>query len=82
VTDPSLSTRFEENRPRLRAVAYRILGSASEVEDAVQEAWLRLTRADADAVDNLVGWLTTVGEQEAQTLLRDQGAPERGAGST
>src|SRR5580698_9002663 len=60
VTDPSLSARFEENRPRLRAVAYRLLGSTGEAEDAVQETWLRITRADSDAVDNLGGWLTTV----------------------
>jgi RNA polymerase sigma factor (sigma-70 family) len=70
VTDPSLSTQFEENRPRLRAVAYRMLGSASEAEDAVQETWLRLTRADADAVDNLSGWLTTVVTHVCLDMLR------------
>jgi RNA polymerase sigma factor (sigma-70 family) len=55
-----LAEQFEQARPHLRAVAYRMLGSASEAEDAVQEAWLRLTRSDAEAIDNLRGWLTTV----------------------
>jgi RNA polymerase sigma factor (sigma-70 family) len=55
-----LARRFEDHRGRLRAVAYRMLGSASEADDAVQEAWLRLSRSDADAVENLGGWLTTV----------------------
>jgi RNA polymerase sigma factor (sigma-70 family) len=60
VTDASLSARFEEHRPRLRAVAYRLLGSASETEDAVQETWLRVAQADTGEPDNLGGWLTTV----------------------
>ncbi|KAA6223825.1 sigma-70 family RNA polymerase sigma factor [Streptomyces albofaciens JCM 4342] len=55
-----LAERFEEQRDRLRAVAYRMLGSPEEADDAVQEAWLRLGRVDADAVDNLGGWLRTV----------------------
>lgn len=55
-----LTRRFEENRPRLRAIAYRMLGSASEAEDAVQEAWLRLSRSDMGDVANLDGWLNTV----------------------
>ncbi|WP_336048509.1 sigma-70 family RNA polymerase sigma factor [Streptomyces sp. CA2R101] len=55
-----LAERFEENRSRLRAVAYRMLGSVSEADDAVQEAWLRLSRSGADGVENLGGWLTTV----------------------
>ncbi|MER7764477.1 sigma-70 family RNA polymerase sigma factor [Streptomyces sp. NPDC097619] len=55
-----LAERFEEHRGHLRAVAYRMLGSVAEAEDAVQEAWLRLDRSDAAAVDNLGGWLTTV----------------------
>jgi RNA polymerase sigma factor (sigma-70 family) len=55
-----LAQRFEEHRPRLTAVAYRMLGSAGEAEDAVQEAWLRLSRTDAEAIENLGGWLTTV----------------------
>ena len=55
-----LVERFEEHRTRLRAVAYRMLGSLSEADDAVQEAWLRLSRSDTSEVDNLGGWLTTV----------------------
>jgi RNA polymerase sigma-70 factor (ECF subfamily) len=55
-----LTERFEVSRPRLRAVAYRMLGSRSEADDAVQETWLRLDRADASAVENLTGWLTTI----------------------
>lgn len=58
--DEYLARRFEENRGRLTAVAYRMLGSNAEADDAVQDAWLRLERADADGVDNLPGWLTTV----------------------
>src|SRR5262247_1705843 len=55
-----LANAFEANRAHLQSVAYRMLGSASEAEDAVQEAWLRLSRSDAEAVNNLGGWLTTV----------------------
>jgi len=55
-----LAERFEEHRTHLRAVAYRMLGSVGDVDDAVQEAWLRLSRADAAEIDNLGGWLTTV----------------------
>lgn len=55
-----LAERFEAHRPRLMAVASRMLGSTGEVEDAVQEAWLRLQRTNADGIDNLAGWLTTV----------------------
>ena len=58
--DERQAERFEEHRPHLRKVAYRMLGSLSEADDAVQEAWLRLSRSDADAVANLGGWLTTV----------------------
>ena len=61
MSDPdSLAAPFEQNRAHLRAVAYRMLGSASEADDAVQEAWLRLSRSDTSGVENLGGWLTTV----------------------
>jgi RNA polymerase sigma factor (sigma-70 family) len=65
-----LIARFEENRPRLRSVAYRMLGSLSEAEDAVQEAWLRLNRTDAGTVENLGGWLTTVVSRVCLDMLR------------
>ena len=55
-----LAERFEENRTHLRAVAYRMLGPLSEADDAVQEAWLRLSRSNTSGVENLRGWLTTV----------------------
>src|SRR5215475_4809518 len=55
-----LAERFEAHRARLRAVAYQTLGSVSEADDAVQEAWLRLSRSDPDTIENLGGWLTTV----------------------
>jgi RNA polymerase sigma factor (sigma-70 family) len=65
-----LAERFEEHRNRLRAVAYRMLGSLSEADDAVQEAWLRLSRTDASGIDNLAGWLTTVVARVSLNLLR------------
>ena len=67
-----LADRFEENRPHLRAVAYRMLGSTAEADDAVQEAWLRLNRVDAGAVDNLSGWLTTVVGRVCLDMLRSR----------
>ena len=67
-----LAERFEANRKRLRAVAYRMLGSLSEAEDAVQEAWLRLSRADASRVENLGGWLTTVVARVCLDMLRSR----------
>ncbi|WP_132188851.1 MULTISPECIES: sigma-70 family RNA polymerase sigma factor [Kribbella] len=67
-----LADRFEEQRPRLRAVAYRMLGSVAEAEDAVQDAWLRLSRADAGRIDNLGGWLTTVVARESLHRLRSR----------
>src|ERR687886_245436 len=90
-----LAARFEEHRPHLRAVAYRLLGSLSEAEDAVQDAWLRLSRSDISGVANLGAWLTTVVARvclnmlQARTSRREEplGAhgPEpsvRGAGGT
>lgn len=65
-----LAQRFEENRPHLRAVAYRMLGSLAEAEDAVQDAWLRLRQSDAEQIDNLGGWLTTVVARECLHMLR------------
>ena len=67
-----LATRFEEHRNRLRAVAYRMLGSLSEADDAVQESWLRLNRADAGEVENLGAWLTTVVGRVSLDMLRTQ----------
>lgn len=67
-----LAQKFEENRPHLRAVAYRMLGSLAEADDAVQEAWLRLNRSDANAIENLGGWLTTVIGHVCLDMLRSR----------
>ena len=67
-----LAERFEANRPRLRAVGYRMLGSLSEADDAVQEAWLRLSGADTSRVENLEGWLTTVVARVCLDMLRSR----------
>jgi RNA polymerase sigma-70 factor, ECF subfamily len=67
-----LAERFEEHRTHLRAVAYRMLGSVSEADDAVQEAWLRLSRSDTSAVENLRGWLTTVVARVCLNVLRSR----------
>jgi RNA polymerase sigma factor (sigma-70 family) len=67
-----LAERFEEHRTRLRAVAYRMLGSLSEADDAVQEAWLRLSRADTSQVENLGGWLTTIVARVSLNMLRSR----------
>ncbi len=67
-----LAHEFEVQRPRLRAVAYRMLGSLSEADDAVQDAWLRLNRADTSEVENLSGWLTTVVARVALNMLRSR----------
>jgi RNA polymerase sigma-70 factor (ECF subfamily) len=67
-----LAARFEEERPRLRAVAYRMLGSLSEAEDAVQEAWLRLSGTSHGEVDNLAAWLTTVVARISLNMLRSR----------
>ncbi|MBC8138576.1 MAG: sigma-70 family RNA polymerase sigma factor [Fibrella sp.] len=65
-----LAERFEQNRERLGAVAYRMLGSRSEADDAVQESWLRLNRSDLSGVENLEGWLTTVAARVCLDMLR------------
>ena len=67
-----LAERFEEHRGHLRAVAYRMLGSLSEADDAVQESWLRLSRADTSGVENLGGWLTTVVGRVCLDMLRSR----------
>jgi RNA polymerase sigma factor (sigma-70 family) len=67
-----LAERFEEHRSRLRAVAYRMLGSLSEADDAVQDAWLRVSRADPSEVENLGAWLTTVVARVSLNLLRSR----------
>jgi RNA polymerase sigma-70 factor, ECF subfamily len=67
-----LAEEFEQHRPRLRAVAYRMLGSLTEADDAVQDTWLRLSRAGADEVDNLGGWLTTVVGRVCLNMLRSR----------
>ena len=67
-----LAERFEEHRTRLRAVAYRMLGSLAQADDAVQEAWLRLSRSDASEIENLGGWLTTVVARVALNMLRSR----------
>src|SRR5829696_3511468 len=67
-----LAQRFQEHRPRLRALAYRMLGSTSEAEDALQEAWIRLSRSNAAEIDDLGGWLTTVVARVALNMLRSR----------
>ena len=67
-----LARKFEDTRPHLRAVAYRMLGSVSEADDAVQEAWLRLSGADTRAVENLRAWLTTVVARVCLDFLRSR----------
>src|SRR5918911_4281344 len=67
-----LAGRFEAHRTHLKAVAYRMLGSLSEADDAVQEAWLRLSRADRSDVQNLGGWLTTVVGRVCLDMLRSR----------
>jgi DNA-directed RNA polymerase specialized sigma24 family protein len=70
-----LAARFEQNRPHLRAVAYRMLGSAAEADDAVQEAWLRLSRCGGDGVQNLAGWLTTTVSRAGPRTRQAAGQP-------
>jgi RNA polymerase sigma-70 factor (ECF subfamily) len=68
--EQDLATRFEASRPRLQSLAYRMLGSLTEAEDAVQETWIRLSRSDADSIDNLAAWLTTVLSRVCLGVLR------------
>jgi RNA polymerase sigma-70 factor, ECF subfamily len=70
--DDWLAQQFEENRTHLRAVAYRMLGSISEAEDALQEAWLRLSRSDTSEVENLSGWMTTIVARVCLNMLRSR----------
>jgi RNA polymerase sigma-70 factor (ECF subfamily) len=67
-----LAEKFEKKRQRLRAVAYRMLGSLSEADDAVQEAWLRLSRSESSTIENLDGWLTTVIGRVCLDVLRSR----------
>ncbi|MFZ2526913.1 MAG: sigma-70 family RNA polymerase sigma factor, partial [Rhodococcus sp. (in: high G+C Gram-positive bacteria)] len=72
MSEEVLATQFEAHRDRLRAVGFRMLGSAAEAEDAVQEAWLRLSRSDASSIENLSGWLTTVTSRVCLDMLRSR----------
>jgi RNA polymerase sigma factor (sigma-70 family) len=72
MSELELASRFDRQRPQLRAVAYRILGSVSEADDAVQDAWLRLRRTDAEQLDNLERWLTTVVARICLNMLRSR----------
>jgi len=67
-----LAERFEEHRTHLKAVAYRMLGSLTEADDAVQDAWLRLSRSGANEVENLGGWLTTIVARVCLNMLRSR----------
>src|SRR5688500_5015887 len=67
-----LVERFEEHRPHLRAVAYKMLGSLTEADDAVQDAWLRVSRADTGQVENLNAWLTTIVARVCLNMLRSR----------
>ena len=67
-----LAERFEEHRPRMRAVAYRMLGSLNEADDVVQETWLRLSRQEPSSIENLGGWLTTVVARVCLNVLRHE----------
>src|SRR5262245_9953190 len=67
-----LADQFEANRTRLPAVAYRMLGSLSEADDAVQESWLHISRSDTSSVENLAGWLTTIVARQCLDMLRSR----------
>jgi RNA polymerase sigma-70 factor (ECF subfamily) len=78
MTHVDLTAEFEASRPRLQALAYRMLGSFTEAEDAVQETWIRLNRSDTESIDNLGGWLTTVLARVSLGMLRSRQAhPEQ-----
>jgi RNA polymerase sigma-70 factor (ECF subfamily) len=80
VTEETLTKRFEASRPRLYAVATRLLGSSAEADDVVQETWLRATRAGSDDVDNVDGWLTTITSRLCLDVLRSRArVPRRAA---
>lgn len=80
--DSWLAERFEESRPHLRVVAYRLLGSREEADDALQESWIRLSKADPGKVENLTGWLTTIVARVCLDMLRSRRArPEDPVGS-
>jgi RNA polymerase sigma factor (sigma-70 family) len=74
-----LVERFEEHRTHLRAVAYRMLGSIDEADDAIQDAWMRVSRADADQIENLGGWLTTIVSRICLNMLRARNTRREGA---
>ena len=67
-----MARQFEANRPHLRAVAYRILGNVADVDDAIQEAWLRLAKSAPGEIENLTGWLTTVVSRICLNMLRSR----------
>src|ERR1041384_7642485 len=74
IQQDQIASVFEANRGHLRAVAYRMLGDASEADDTVQEAWLRLSRSDAESIRNIEGWLTTVVGRVCLDMLRSRKA--------
>ena len=74
-----VTSEFEASRAHLRGIAYRMLGSLNEADDAVQEAWLRLSRSDTQAVENLRGWLTLRSRASRREQVLDAGVPERPA---
>src|SRR6516225_7708303 len=76
-----LAEEFEQHRAYLRTIAYRMLGSVADSDDAVQEAWIRLARSDAEAVENLRGWLTTVVARVCLDMLRSRRARREDSGS-
>src|SRR4051794_34137331 len=77
--DAWLAERFEADRAHLRGVAYRMLGSLSEADDAVQEAWIRLSRTESDDIENLRAWLTTVVARICLNLLRSRATRREGS---